>query len=274
MSETTNTTVATQNQEKRTPVKLNTDFSLGIFGSSDNFTMATQMAKAFAQSTIVPREYQGNFANGLVAIDMANRLKTSPLTVMQNLDVIQGRPAWRATFLIAMINSSGKYDMELQFDEKRDKNGKPYSCTCWTEKDGRKVTGIEVTMDMANAEGWTKKNGSKWITMPQVMLRYRAASFFSRMNCPELSNGLYTTEEAVEIADADYKVYDLEKAVEEDIKRNANKEEFIPDEPVAIEEQPKQPTVAEVVKTAEKEPIPAAGKQEAEIPDFMKPEEM
>ena len=256
--------VAAQNQEKRTPVKLNTDFSLGIFGSSDNFTMATQMAKAFAQSTIVPREYQGNFANGLVAIDMANRLKTSPLTVMQNLDVIQGRPAWRATFLIAMINSSGKYDMELQFDEKRDKNGKPYSCTCWTEKDGRKVTGIEVTMDMANAEGWTKKNGSKWITMPQVMLRYRAASFFSRMNCPELSNGLYTTEEAIEIADADYKVYDLEKAVEQDIKKHANTEEFVP-EPMAIEEQPKQPTVADVVQAAEKEP---------EIPDFMKQEEM
>ena len=45
MSENKNA-VAAQNQEKRTPVKLNTDFSLGIFGSSDNFTMATQMAKA------------------------------------------------------------------------------------------------------------------------------------------------------------------------------------------------------------------------------------
>ena len=273
MAETTNTTPVTQNQEKRTPVKLMTDFSLGIFGSSDNFTMATQMAKAFAASTIVPKDYQNNWANGLVAIDMANRLKTSPLTVMQNLDVIQGRPAWRATFLIAMINSSGKYDFELQFDEETDKSGAPYACTCWTEKNGRKVTGIKVTMDMAKAEGWTSKNGSKWRTMPQVMLRYRAASFFSRMNCPELSNGLYTTEEAVEIADADYKVYDLEKAVEEDIKSNANKEEFIPDEPVAIEEHHKQPTVAEVVKTTEKEPVPAAG-QESSIPDFMKQEEM
>ena len=105
--------------------------------------------------------------------------------------------------------------------------------------------------------------------MPQVMLRYRAASFFSRMNCPELSNGLYTTEEAIEIADADYKVYDLEKAVEEDIKKHANTEEFVPE----IEEQPKHQTVAESVKTAEKEPVPAAV-AEPEIPDFMKQEEM
>ena len=57
-----------------------------------------------------------------------------------------------------------------------------------------------------------------------------------------------------------------------EIEQNANKEEFIP-EPMAIEEQPKQPTVAEVVKPAEKEPVSAAVK-EPEIPDFMKQEEM
>ena len=122
---------------------------------------------------------------------------------------------------------------------------------------------------MAKAEGWVNKNGSKWKTMPQVMLRYRAASFFSRMNCPELSNGLCTTEEAIEIADADYKVYDLEKAVEEDIKKHANTEEFVP----VIEEQPKQPSVVDAVKTPEKEPVQAAEKA-PEIPDFMKQEEM
>ena len=125
-------------------------------------------------------------------------------------------------------------------------------------------------MDMAQAEGWVNKNGSKWKTMPQVMLRYRAASFFSRMNCPELSNGLYTTDEVIEIADADYKVFDLEKAVENDIKKNANSETFSP----VIEEKPKQPTVSETVKTAEKEPVPAAEPVETEIPSFMSQEEM
>ena len=65
----------------------------------------------------------------------------------------------------------------------------------------------------------------------------------------------------------------IENEVAYEIEQSANAEEFVPDEPVAIEEQPKQPTVAEVVKTAEKEPVPAAG-QESSIPDFMKPEEM
>ena len=186
---------------KREPVKYHTDFSLGIFGSSDNFMMATQMAKAFAGSTIVPKDYQGHFENGLVAIELATRMKISPLAVMQNLDIIQGRPSWRASFLIGMINGSGKYDTELQFLEEQDKNGKPFACTCWTEKDGRKVTGIKVDMNMVNAEGWNRKPGSKWVTMPQVMLRYRAASFFARMNCPELTSGLYTAEEVSEFTE-------------------------------------------------------------------------
>ena len=223
-----NTTVAVKEENKEVAQQRNkvTDFSLGIFGTSDNFMMATQMAKALASSTVVPKEYQGNFSNGLVAIEIAQRLHTSPLMVMQNLNVIQGRPSWSAQFLIAMVNGSGKYDMELQFDEKTDKDGKPFSCQCWTERKGRKVTGIVVDMDMAKAEGWVQKNGSKWKTMPQVMLRYRAASFFARMNCPELTLGYYSQDE---IIDGDFKEYpleDMKKQVEEEIASNANTVDF------------------------------------------------
>lgn len=253
--------VETQNQvvaqERKEPVKYDTDFSKGIFGSSDNFMMATQMAKAFANSTIVPKDYQGNYANGLVAIDMANRLGISPLTVMQNLDVIQGRPAWRATFLIGMINGSGKYDFELQFDEKKDKNGKPFSCQCWTEKNGRRVDGIVVDMDMANAEGWVGKNGSKWRTMPQVMLRYRAASFFARMNCPELTNGIYTREEILE---GDFNEIPLEAKTQQEIDQNANATEFVPTEPAGIEEKPKQNAAGLTAGKKQKEPVPVTEK--------------
>ena len=64
----------------------------------------------------------------------------------------------------------------------------------------------------------------------------------------------------------------VEDEVKADIEAHANTEEFVP-EPMTIEEQPKQPSVADVVQTAEKEPVPAAGK-EPEIPDFMKQEEM
>ena len=223
-----NTTVAVKEENKEVAQQRNkvTDFSLGIFGTSDNFMMATQMAKALASSTVVPKEYQGNFSNGLVAIEIAQRLRTSPLMVMQNLNVIQGRPSWSAQFLIAMVNGSGKYDMELQFDEKTDKDGKPFSCQCWTERKGRKVTGIVVDMEMAKAEGWVGKNGSKWKTMPQVMLRYRAASFFARMNCPELTLGYYSQDEIIDGDFNEYPLEDMKKQVEKEIAESANAVEF------------------------------------------------
>ena len=192
-----------------------TDYSLGIFGTEDNFIMATQMSKALAESTIVPQQYQKNWSNCLIAIEQAQRLKVSPMMVMQNLYVIQGRPSWSSSFLIAAINNSNKYDTELQFEETKDKNGKPYSCLAFALKNGRRVEGMEITMDMAQAEGWLNKNGSKWKTMPQLMLRYRAASFFARLNCPEITLGLYTKDE---ILDGDFKEYPLTEDVKAQMK--------------------------------------------------------
>ena len=224
-------TEVAEERETKVAVKHETDFSKGIFGSSDNWLMAGQMAQALSQSTIVPKDYQGNQANAMVAIEIANRLQTSPLMVMQNLYVIQGRPSWSAQFLIASVNGSGKYDMELQYDEKSDKDGKPFSCQCWTMKDGRKVSGPVIDMEMAKAEGWTTKSMSKWKTMPQIMLRYRAASFFARMNCPEMTLGFYTKDEVI---DGDFKEYPLEEmrqSVEDEIKANANTEDFEEDVP-------------------------------------------
>ena len=227
MAENTQVAVAEEKKEvaKQTTNKV-TDYSLGIFGTSDNFIMAMQMAKALAESTIVPQTYQNNPSNCLIAIEQAQRMNISPLMVMQNLYPIQGRPSWSSKFLIASINASHKFDMELQYDETKDKDGKPYSCVAWTMKNGRRVEGMEVNMQMAKDEGWLGKNGSKWKTMPQLMLRYRAASFFSSLNCPELTMGIYTKEE---IEDGDFKEYpleDMQVQVQREIENNANQVDF------------------------------------------------
>ena len=186
--------VATQGnaQEKR---KMVTDYSKGIFGTSDNFLMAMQMAKALAASTVIPRAFQGNPSNCLIAIEQAQRLKMSPMMVMQNMYIVYERPSWSSKFLIAMINNSGKYDQPLMYEEANDRSGRPYSCKAWTTLDGEKIEGMTVTMDIAKAEGWFDKKGSKWQTIPQLMLRYRAASFFSSLNCPEITMGLSTDDE-------------------------------------------------------------------------------
>ena len=54
---------------------------------------------------------------------------------------------------------------------------------------------------MAKDEKWTVNN-KKWENMPDVMLSYRAASFFSRAYCPDLTGGFHSSDE---LSDADIK---------------------------------------------------------------------
>lgn len=194
-----------------------------IWTDQNAFQTAMRMANALSASTIVPRDYQGEngLGNCMIALEMASRLNTSPLMVMQNLYVVNGRPSWSSQYIIAMINNSKKYRTELQFEFEGE--GDTLACTAYVEDySGRTIKGPKITMEMAKAEGWVSKNGSKWKTMPEVMIRYRAASFFGRLNCPDMIMGLYSTEEAAEI-DADFIVVDdVADRVEKEIIENAN----------------------------------------------------
>lgn len=173
--------------------------SEGIYSSSDTFTLACQMAKGLASSTIVPQAYQKNEANCLVALELANRMGQSPLQVMQSLDVIQGTPAWRGKALIGMVNQSHKYDEDLHFEYTKDKDGNVKGCYAWTTLNGHEVKGTEFTYAMAESQGLFKKNNSYWNKEPELMLAYRAVSRFCSLNCPEISLGMYVREEVLDM---------------------------------------------------------------------------
>jgi hypothetical protein len=176
---------------------------LSVFSNAESFNLATRMATALAQSTVVPKAYQGNVGNCMIAIEMASRINTSPMMVMQNLYIVNGNPAWSSQWIIAMINSSKRYKTELQFEFGHAKEDGGLSCKAWAEDySGHKVEGPKITMKMAQDEGWSTKSGSKWKTMPEVMIRYRAASFFGRMNCPDMIMGIYSQEEVIDMGDS------------------------------------------------------------------------
>lgn len=175
----------------------NTDFATSIWSNGESFNVAARMAKALSESTVVPRAYQGNPGNCIIALDMANRLHTGPLLIMQNLYIVNGNPAWSSQYIIAMINNSKRYKTELQFEMSGE--GESLACKAFAITfDDRRVDGPLITMDLAKKEGWIGKNGSKWKTMPEVMIRYRAASFFGRLNCPDLVMGMYSADEVRE----------------------------------------------------------------------------
>lgn len=164
------------------------------------FEMLQRQAKMFSSSSLVPKDFQGNVANCAIGINIAKRLGADPFMVLQNIDIIHGRPSFRATFLIAMVNAAGRFE-PLQFRMEGDEGKPSRSCVAWTKSkpDGTPLEGPKITLEMAKAEGWSTKNGSKWLTMPELMLRYRAAAFFARLYAPDITLGMMTAEEAVDI---------------------------------------------------------------------------
>jgi hypothetical protein len=171
--------------------------------------------------------------NCAIAIDMAMRMNANPLMVMQHLQVVQGKPTFAAKFLVARINSSRHYE-PLEYDYKEDGmigkleynetvkdpvTGKNtyarktfdgsqipnVKCTAHTRRKGtdKELYGTTVDYRMAVLEGWYTKSGSKWQTMPEQMLAYRAASFWTSMFAPDLTMGFPTTEEVRDIVDVE-----------------------------------------------------------------------
>jgi hypothetical protein len=171
------------------------DLQGGLYSSSDTLRIARNFAQDLSKSTMIPMQYQNNYANCLVALEYANRTGQSPLQVMQSLNVIQGRPSWDSKALIGMINTSGKYDHDLRFTYGKNGKGEIDSCFAWTKKNGEIIEGIPYTMAKAEKEGLLKKNNSFWGKDHVLMLTYRAVSRFASINCPEITLGLYTTEE-------------------------------------------------------------------------------
>lgn len=171
------------------------------------FQTNMRMGRMFAESTLVPDTYKGNIANCAIAVDVALRMGANALMVMQNLYMVHGMPSWSSKFLIATINTCGRF-LPLRY-ECNDKEGDDYGWRCYTYEAGdtqrrERLDGPWVTWNMVRAEKWDAKPNSKWKTMPDVMFRYRAAALWQRLYAPEISMGFATAEEAADITDVDY----------------------------------------------------------------------
>jgi hypothetical protein len=172
-------------------------------GGAESFELGQRMARALAESDIVPTTYKGKLSNCMVALEVAHRTGSSVLAVMQNLHIIHGKPSWSAQYIIAAINSSGRYT-PLRFEMKEDgtvsaggKTVKNLVCSAIAtdKKTGETLRGPAVSIATAVSEGWYGKQGSKWPAMPELMLQYRAGTFFGRLYCPEILLGMQSEDE-------------------------------------------------------------------------------
>jgi hypothetical protein len=195
------------------------DQPIGTFNTAESYRVALAQATKLSESTLVPEKYRGNVGSCFMALEIATRIGASPMMVMQNLYDIKGKPSWSSQFIIGVINGSGRFstlrwktvpigtrDIACQTVEYvgGQKNTKTktatfpaYSSFAYAKllEDGGVIEGPPVTTDMAIAEGWFQKPDSKWQTMQEVMVMYRAAALFGRFYCPDKLLGMHTVEE-------------------------------------------------------------------------------
>jgi hypothetical protein len=207
-----------------------------VFSSAASFEAAQRMATALSKSTLVPKEYQGNMPNALIALEMSGRIGASPLMVMQNLYIVHGKPSWSSKFVIAAINTCGKFK-PLRFHFSGTPGEDDRQCIAWTieknvdfpqdqvlaliesrRQQGIKLSVYEATKELgvpvlegpaisiaiAKKEGWYQKNGSKWQSIPELMLHYRSASFFGGLYASEVLMGMQTAEEVEDYIGPDH----------------------------------------------------------------------
>lgn len=188
---------ATQIADKTTESVMPTN----VWANKDAFNQTLKMAQMLSQSSLVPQNYQGKPQDCFIAIDIASRLGCSPIYVMQNLYVVKGKPSWAGQACMAIIMASSRFaNVRLCYVGKPGQDDRGCYVKATRLCDGEEVQGTLVTMAMAKGEGWT--SNSKWRTMPEQMLGYRAASFFARHHCPDALMGLQTDDEIVDVESA------------------------------------------------------------------------
>ena len=245
---------------------------IASFSNSAGFDLLQRQAKMLASSSLVPEQFsffdknkkvkndlEKTYAqaNAAIAIEMAIRIGASPIMVAQNLYIVHGRPGWSSQFIIAAINASGKFS-PLRFQITGEGDNK--TCIAWAveNKTGERLESAPVSIEMAKKEGWYGKQGSKWQTMPELMLRYRAASFFGRIYAPDILMGIRPVDEVEDIIDITSSEYStqanselLEITPEEPENVNTETGEIIE---ANVEDAP--PTEADLAKEVETEDDP------------------
>lgn len=231
------------------------------FGTAEQFALLQRVGRMFAYSNVVPDIFRGeeHIGDCSIAVLTANNMGMNPFMLMNNMHIIHGKPGFSSQFLIATFNASGRYS-SIKYKMTGKKGTPTFGCIAYTTElaTGDVIEGPEITMKMADDEGWINKNGSKWRTMPEQMLRYRAAAFLIRTTAPEISLGFQTKDELEDIGT------NAEQDAREEIRVNANSEVFEP-KAIAHDETPKAsiPTKQTAIE-AKAEPVKKSAPKQTE----------
>jgi hypothetical protein len=151
-----------------------------------------RVARCFSMSGLVPAHFQGKPEACMIALMYAQQLGEHPMLLFQELGVIHGRPITSARFAISRANRSGLLQGPITWVSTGQGDALTVTASATLRETGEVLT-VAVSMREAVADGWTRN--TKYQSIPEQMLRWRAATRLINLYMPEVLFGLGVREE-------------------------------------------------------------------------------
>ena len=158
--------------------------------SPQTFDQALTFSQYLADSDMVPKDFKGKPANCLIAMQWGAELGLKPLQALQNLAVINGRPALWGDAVIALVRASPLCEFVIETDDGS-------TATCRVKRRGEPEQQRTFSMDDARAAGLLGKSGP-WTQYPKRMRQMRARAFALRDVFPDVLRGMAVAEEVMD----------------------------------------------------------------------------
>jgi hypothetical protein len=156
-------------------------------------TEAMEFSKMLADSSMVPKAYQGKPQDIMVCVQWGYEIGLAPMQALQNIAVINGKPSVYGDAAMALVQASPVCDGVEEFIEGE---GTPNPvAVCIAHRKGRKPVRATFSVEDAKRAGLWGKQGP-WQAYPKRMMQMRARGFALRDAFPDVLKGLITAEEA------------------------------------------------------------------------------
>jgi hypothetical protein len=160
-------------------------------GMPENFDQMLKMAEMISKSDLAPKDYKGRPENTLIAIQMGIEVGLPPMSAIQNIAVINGRPSIWGDAALALVLASPVCEDVIEKEL-------PDGYTCIAKRIGQEPRIVTFTIEEAKKAGLWGKAGP-WTNYPKRMLQMRARGYALRDKFPDVLKGLSLAEEAMDI---------------------------------------------------------------------------
>lgn len=158
------------------------------------FEDAYRMARVFANTQLVPKDYQGKPEAACVAILQGLELGLSPMAAMQSIAVVNGRPCLYGDGMLAVVRASGLMEWMKETDD-----GTTATCTVKRRGETDPITRTFSDEDAKRA-GLFGKPGP-WTQYRPRMRQMRARSFALRDTFADVLKGISSADEMQDVVD-------------------------------------------------------------------------